>query len=395
VLDDRAPLATYIDTFLAAKPFTPLSLADYGRYLREFDRFTHETTLRPALTLNKAIQFIDHLQTRGPYAARNAARYLLSFAKWLADSRHLYGPEYSSVLEHLPVPKVPGSNRQALTLAELDEIWAALELRDNRDRDRAIAFVRLLWATGMRRGEALSLMRTDLHRDKTGGGWVPSPRRGRKGSRQPMYLDSQTVKAFAKYFASQRKKYEDRAVKEPLFITEFGTPFTTNGFGSWIGRIADDIERLTPSGIQWHSDLMSRTWRFEAAQPIRDPVLRRRCEKFLRAVGDHDQAVREACVVLEDRVRESSGLTAGDLGVGLMEKAFGGNSPRLRLADHPEEQKGAMQMYRSVAAFYRNGTAHRLRDDFDQNEALRIVSWVDHLLMLLGDAIRAEDPGPS
>src|SRR5437879_1363976 len=121
---------------------------------------------------------------------------------------------------------------------------------------------------------------------------------------------------------------------------------------------------------------MRHTWKFEETQPIRDPILRRRCEKYLRAVGDHDQAVREACVVLEDRVRKVSKLTADDLGVGLMEKAFGGSSPRLRLADHTEEQKGAMHMYRGVAGFYRNGTAHRLRDDFDPNEALRIVSWI-------------------
>src|SRR5207247_9600567 len=114
----------------------------------------------------------------------------------------------------------------------------------------------------------------------------------------------------------------------------------------------DDIRRATPAGIEWSSDLMSHTWKMEGAQPIRDSVLRRTCEKFLRAVGDHDQAVREACVVLEDRVREVSGLTADDLGVGLMEKAFGGSAPRVRLAEHPEEQKGAMQIYRGVAGFY-------------------------------------------
>lgn len=38
-----------------------------------------------------------------------------------------------------------------------------------------------------------------------------------------------------------------------------------------------------------------------------------------------------------------------------------------------------------------SGTAHRLRDDFDTNQALRIVTWVDHLLLLLGDALPALD----
>ncbi len=56
---------------------------------------------------------------------------------------------------------------------------------------------------------------------------------------------------------------------------------------------------------------------------------------------------------------------------------------KLRLAKSKPEQTGAMQMYRGIYAYYRNGTGHRLREDFDPNEALRIVAWVDHLLGLL------------
>jgi len=54
------------------------------------------------------------------------------------------------------------------------------------------------------------------------------------------------------------------------------------------------------------------------------------------------------------------------------------------LAAHPTEQWGALNVYRGIAAFYRNGTAHRVRpDDFDPEEAMRIVLWVDHLLALI------------
>ena len=58
-----------------------------------------------------------------------------------------------------------------------------------------------------------------------------------------------------------------------------------------------------------------------------------------------------------------------------------GPIPRIQLAAHPTEQWGALNVYRGMAAFYRNGTAHRVRaDDFDPEEAMRIVAWVDHLL---------------
>jgi hypothetical protein len=86
---------------------------------------------------------------------------------------------------------------------------------------------------------------------------------------------------------------------------------------------------------------------------------------------------------LEDRVRARSGARDDQYGTALIEWAFASSAPRLRLAKQVPEQTGAMQLYRGVFAFYRNGTGHRVRDDFDPNEALRIVSWIDHLLGLI------------
>jgi uncharacterized protein (TIGR02391 family) len=103
----------------------------------------------------------------------------------------------------------------------------------------------------------------------------------------------------------------------------------------------------------------------------------------LAADSDHDRAIAAATTVLEDRVRERSG-GAGLIGDELMKWAFEGPTPRIPLATHPTEQWGALNVYRGIAAFYRNGTAHRVRaDDFDPEEAMRIVSWVDHLLGLI------------
>jgi uncharacterized protein (TIGR02391 family) len=116
---------------------------------------------------------------------------------------------------------------------------------------------------------------------------------------------------------------------------------------------------------------------------IRDPELRRRCLDLLGAEGDHDRAVREACVVLESRVRAATGAADEVIGTALMEQAFSAKNPKLRLSSVEAEQIGALQMYRGVMAYYRNPTGHRVRDDFDRDEALRIVAWVDHLLLLV------------
>lgn len=116
---------------------------------------------------------------------------------------------------------------------------------------------------------------------------------------------------------------------------------------------------------------------------IRDPELRRRCVDLLTAEGDHDRAVFQACVVLETRVRTVIGAADDLIGTALMEQAFSPKSPALRLSPLEPEQLGALQMYRGLMAFYRNASGHRVRDDLGRDEALRIVAWIDHLLLLI------------
>jgi uncharacterized protein (TIGR02391 family) len=128
---------------------------------------------------------------------------------------------------------------------------------------------------------------------------------------------------------------------------------------------------------------MAYTWKMHSESKIRDADLRRRCADLLAADSDHDRAISAAATVLEDRVRDRAG-GAGLIGDDLMKWAFEGPTPRLRLAAHPSEQWGASNIYRGIAAFYRNGTAHRVRaEDFDPDEAKRIVAWIDHLLELI------------
>lgn len=123
----------------------------------------------------------------------------------------------------------------------------------------------------------------------------------------------------------------------------------------------------------------------ETAGLIRDEELRRRCLDLLAADAHYDRAVREACVALEDRVRAAIGGPPDLIGTALMERAFGANGP-LKMSAVAAEQLGAMQMFRGLVAFYRNPSGHRLRDDVDRDQAVRLVVWIDLLLALVGEA---------
>jgi uncharacterized protein (TIGR02391 family) len=117
---------------------------------------------------------------------------------------------------------------------------------------------------------------------------------------------------------------------------------------------------------------------------ITDDELRQRCEDLLAADAHHDRAIREACVVLEDRVRKAVGADKSVFGASLMERAFGPRSGLLRLSEEDQEQLGAMQIYRGVMAFFRNAAGHNLIETYGQEDALRFVVFVDLLLGMVG-----------
>lgn len=120
---------------------------------------------------------------------------------------------------------------------------------------------------------------------------------------------------------------------------------------------------------------------------IADDDLRQRCEDILSAEKHYDRVIREACVILEHRVRQAIGADSHLIGTALMEQAFNPKNGVLRLSTHEPEQRGAMQLYLGIMAFFRNPAGHQIANDtYTQNDALRFVLWVDVLLKMIATA---------
>lgn len=318
------------------------------------------------------------------WVASHGTLVLKSFATWLALKGHHRDPANGrSVLLGLEVTRPVAKARTAFTDEQLGAIWAALAERDNRERLRGIAYVHVLYATGLRRTDAGMILRKNLN---TSTRWlnVSIKQRGRTVVKR-MRLSRACVEAVENYLSDPERPAYIGEKPEPLFINEDGFKFKVDGFGSWVSRIGDDIEELT--GIPWTPRVMQLTSETHALSGIVDPVLRRRVASLLEEDSDHDRAIELATTILETRVRERSagGTRYGD---DLMKWAFVPDQPggpaRLQVAVKPDEQAGAFNVYRGVAKWYRNGTHHDVRaDDFDSGEARRIVSWIDHLLGLI------------
>jgi uncharacterized protein (TIGR02391 family) len=119
---------------------------------------------------------------------------------------------------------------------------------------------------------------------------------------------------------------------------------------------------------------------------IRDDELRARCSDILSAGGQYDRVIREACVILEDRVRKAAGFGKDKMGTGLMQSAFSTKGGPLQLSDHEQEQVGYMQIYAGIMAAFRNAAGHNVVDSYTQEDALRFVSMIDLLLEMVSRA---------
>jgi len=105
----------------------------------------------------------------------------------------------------------------------------------------------------------------------------------------------------------------------------------------------------------------------------------------------YEPSIREAFVLLEQRIRERAGLDASDIGVELVDKAFGPKKAMLEvpLCVDEGERLGVHQLFRGAMGLLKNPPSHRSVPEFqDRRVAAEIIVFSDFLLNLLKTAAR-------
>ena len=108
------------------------------------------------------------------------------------------------------------------------------------------------------------------------------------------------------------------------------------------------------------------------------------------ARGAYDTAVFNAFKEVEVRVREKSGLTKDDIGVKLMQKAFG---PDGSLTDHSTpkaEQERVRDLFVGAIGFFKNPTSHRYVTFESPSEVADMISFANQLLRMVEHAASDE-----
>jgi len=124
---------------------------------------------------------------------------------------------------------------------------------------------------------------------------------------------------------------------------------------------------------------------------IEDSRLQNACKTNFDA-GNYWDAVFNGLRHLEVRVRKHAKLTAADVGVDLMEKAFKPRAGKLAVpaCETSGEQDGFKQIMKGLMLFHRNAKGHR-EEEIDKCDALKILGYIDYLLAIVGSSKRRND----
>jgi uncharacterized protein (TIGR02391 family) len=103
--------------------------------------------------------------------------------------------------------------------------------------------------------------------------------------------------------------------------------------------------------------------------------------------GQVDLAVMASMRLVEVRVRSVAGLQPGDIGVKLMQRAFGDGGPlNKKLEDlgvEAGERAAHRTLFEGAIGVYKNPTSHRIVNIADANEAAETILFANNLLRLV------------
>ena len=194
----------------------------YGSYLRKFQRFARTD----AITRSHVERFQDHIIKESlAEGTRRGIRIVLSgFLKWMYDNRKTLSDLSRHV--HHSIRKDP-KVKTPLSESEVQEILEALT-PDTPFRIRGRAMLELMYASGLRRGEILSLRKDGLDRTRK-----TVTVKGKGGKTRTVPVGDVAIHHLERYL-------EIRKSSSPLLFTfPNGQPVTRHGLESlfaWINR---------------------------------------------------------------------------------------------------------------------------------------------------------------
>lgn len=235
----------YLDTIQFEKKLSKNTLLSYQNDLEEFEKSAKKNLL--SLKKEEILFFLEELDKQGK-SSKTKAHYftvIQSFYSYCLEENLIS----SNPCENLHSPKIPKTIPKYLTYEEVDSL---LNMPLNTIYDyRTKAMLELLYATGMRISELLSLRHSNINFESE------TILVEGKGGKERIVPINETAKY---YLSLYLKEYRPSLIKhhkdyEELFLNNRGTPITRQGLYKLLKQLAqrNHIEKELSPHILRHS----------------------------------------------------------------------------------------------------------------------------------------------
>ncbi|MDF2569897.1 MAG: xerD 2 [Sporomusa sp.] len=223
------------------------TLESYGRDLRQFQTYLQNSQLDFIQNSNRntILSYLNNLQVKGRAVStisRNLAA-IKSFYQYLVRERHLE----KDPAVNLESPKLEKKLPKILSITEVEELLKQPNtFQPTGLRDKAM--LELLYATGIRVSELISLNISDVNLDM---GYIKCYGKGAKERIVP--LGSIAAKCVQEYIAKGRPKLVRTYEEASLFVNHHGNRLTRQGFWKIIKKYAMEAnitKEITPHTLR-------------------------------------------------------------------------------------------------------------------------------------------------
>jgi integrase/recombinase XerD len=224
------------------------TLESYGRDLRQYSQFLdqdEDESDLDSVTRATIISYMMHLQTQGKATATIARRLaaLKAFYQFLVREQRIKADPTAN----LESPKLEKRLPRVLTVHEVERLLGQPDpVQPAGVRDRAM--LELLYATGIRVSELVSLDVSDVNLDM---GYIKCSGKGSKERVVP--LGTLAIQSCREYLGGARNRLVKDREELALFVNHHGHRLTRQGFWKIVKRYADDAKidkEITPHTLR-------------------------------------------------------------------------------------------------------------------------------------------------
>lgn len=240
-------LSEFINYLAVERGLAQNTLESYGRDLRQYQNYL-ENTNRDFIkdsNRNTILNYLNNLQSKGRAVStisRNLAA-IKSFYQYLVRERYLE----KDPAANLESPKLEKKLPKILSISEVEELLKQPNtLLPTGLRDKAM--LELLYATGIRVSELISLNISDINLDM---GYIKCYGKGSKERIVP--LGSIAAKCVQEYMSKGRNKLVRTYEEAALFVNHHGNRLTRQGFWKIIKKYAHEaniMKDITPHTLR-------------------------------------------------------------------------------------------------------------------------------------------------